>query len=88
MAPDGTLAAEVRGVVRYFGVGAEVVTALAGVDLAVERGRLTVVAGPSGSGKSTLLAIVACIQRPDEGTVTIGATDVLRLGRGARRRQG
>ena len=86
MAPDGTLAAEVRGVVRCFGVGAEVVTALAGVDLAVERGRLTVVAGPSGSGKSTLLAIVACIQRPDEGTVTIGATDVLRLGRGARRR--
>ena len=86
--PDDTLAADVRGVVRRFGAGAgaDVVTALADIDLAVERGRLTVVAGPSGSGKSTLLAVVACTQRPDEGTVTIGATDALRLGRGARRR--
>ena len=86
MGPDDTLAAEVRGVVRRFGLGADIVTALAGVDLAIERGRLTVVAGPSGSGKSTLLALVACTQRPDEGTMTIGATDVLLLGRGARRR--
>ena len=79
------LAAEVGGVVRRFPVAGDVVTALDHVDLDVPVGRMTVVAGPSGSGKSTLLALLSCIQRPDEGTVMIGATDVLALGRGARR---
>jgi ABC-type lipoprotein export system ATPase subunit len=79
------LAAELRGVVRRFPVAGDVVTALDHVDLDLPVGRTTVVAGPSGSGKSTLLAMLSCIQRPDEGTVRIGTTDVLALGRGARR---
>ena len=79
-------AAEVRGVTRRFVTGADLVVALDDVHLAVPAGQLTVVAGPSGSGKSTLLAILACLQRPDAGTVTIGPTDVLALGRRARRR--
>ncbi len=79
------LAAELRGVVRRFPVAGDVVTALDRVDLDLPVGRMTVVAGPSGSGKSTLLALLSCTQRPDEGTVRIGTTDVLALGRGARR---
>jgi putative ABC transport system ATP-binding protein len=78
-------AAAVRGIVRRFPVSGDVVTALDHVDLDLPVGRTTVVAGPSGSGKSTLLAMLSCVQRPDEGSVTIGTTDVLALGRGARR---
>ncbi len=78
-------AADIRGVVRRFPVVGDVVIALDRVDLAIPFGKMTVVAGPSGSGKSTLLAVLACMQRPDEGTVTVGDTDVVALGRRARR---
>ncbi|MEP7114415.1 MAG: ATP-binding cassette domain-containing protein [Ilumatobacteraceae bacterium] len=82
---EDRLAAEVRAVVRRFPVEGDVVTALDHVDLDIPIGRMTVVAGPSGSGKSTLLSLLACMQRPDEGVVMIGDTDVLTLGRSARR---
>lgn len=78
-------AAALVGVVRRFIGLNEVVTALDGIDLAIPKGGMTVIAGPSGSGKSTLLALLACTQRPDDGEVRIGDTDVVRLGRKARR---
>jgi ABC-type lipoprotein export system ATPase subunit len=49
--------------------GAETVTALAGVDLAVHGGELVVVTGPSGSGKTTLCHVLAGLDAPDEGQV-------------------
>jgi putative ABC transport system ATP-binding protein len=79
------LAAEVRSIVRRFPVEGDVVTALDHVDLEIQYSDMTVVAGPSGSGKSTLLSLLACTQRPDEGSVRIGDTEVLMLGRRARR---
>ena len=82
--PD-RLAAEVSCVVRRFPVEGDLVTALDHVDLAIRFGEMTVVAGPSGSGKSTLLSLLACTQRPDEGSVKIGDTEVLMLGRRDRR---
>ena len=52
------------------------VTALEGIDLAVRQDELMAVVGPSGCGKSTLLELVAGLQQPDAGTVTLlGATD-------------
>jgi ABC-type nitrate/sulfonate/bicarbonate transport system ATPase subunit len=52
------------------------VTALEGVDLAVRRDEVLVVVGPSGCGKSTLLELVAGLQEPDAGIVSVaGATD-------------
>lgn len=83
--PEPRSAADLRGVVRRFPVVGDVVTALDHVDVTVPVAQLTVVAGPSGSGKSTLLAVLACMQRPDEGTVSIGETNVVTLGRRARR---
>jgi NitT/TauT family transport system ATP-binding protein len=51
-------------------------TALESVDLAVRRDELTAVVGPSGCGKSTLLELMAGLQEPDSGTVSVlGATD-------------
>lgn len=45
--------------------------ALAGVDLAVEPGELTLVVGATGSGKSTLLRLLAGLLQPTAGTVTV-----------------
>jgi ABC-type nitrate/sulfonate/bicarbonate transport system ATPase subunit len=47
------------------------VTALEGVDLAVQADELLAVVGPSGCGKSTLLELVAGLQEPDAGTVSV-----------------
>jgi len=64
---------------RRFGSGDTAVDALRGVSLAVEGGKLTAVMGPSGSGKSTLMHILAGLDRPTSGTVTLGGTEITRL---------
>ncbi|MET8220950.1 ABC transporter ATP-binding protein [Streptomyces hirsutus] len=56
--------------------GDQPVVALDGVDVRFVRGTATAVMGPSGSGKSTLLHCAAGLDRPDTGTVRIGATDL------------
>jgi putative ABC transport system ATP-binding protein len=68
-------------VTRRYGEGGDVcVNALRGVSLDVGGGKLTAVMGPSGSGKSTLMHILAGLDRPDEGAVTIAGTDITELG--------
>jgi ABC-type nitrate/sulfonate/bicarbonate transport system ATPase subunit len=47
------------------------VTALEGVDLRVRRDEVLAVVGPSGCGKSTLLELIAGLQEPDEGNVSV-----------------
>lgn len=56
-----------RNLTRRFGP----VTALAGVSCEVPAGSVLLILGPSGAGKTTLLRLVAGLDRPDEGTVTI-----------------
>jgi ABC-2 type transport system ATP-binding protein len=50
--------------------------ALRSVSLSAERGELVAVIGPNGAGKTTLLSILAGIQRPDSGSVNLGAQDI------------
>jgi len=64
---------------RRFGEGDTAVDALRGVSLDVPRGQLTAVMGPSGSGKSTLMHILAGLDKPTSGEVTIDATAISRL---------
>jgi putative ABC transport system ATP-binding protein len=65
--------------VRRYGEGDTAVYALRGVSLDIAEGRLTAVMGPSGSGKSTLMHILAGLDRPTEGEVSIADTDITRL---------
>ena len=68
-----------RDVTRRYGEGDTAVDALRGVSLDVPRGQLTAVMGPSGSGKSTLMHILAGLDSPTGGTVTIAGTTLSKL---------
>ena len=59
---------------RRYGEGDTAVDALRGVSLEVAKGELTAVMGPSGSGKSTLMHILAALDLPSSGYVTIAGT--------------
>ena len=62
---------EAHGLSRVYGEGDAAVHALRGVTLGVERAKLTAVMGPSGSGKSTLMHLLAALDQPTEGHVSI-----------------
>jgi putative ABC transport system ATP-binding protein len=68
-----------RGVSRRYGDGDTAIEALRGVSLDIARGRLTAVMGPSGSGKSTLMHILAGLDRPTAGEVTVAGVDIAAL---------
>ena len=67
---------EGRDVTRTYGEGATAVEALRGVSIEVSNGELVAVMGPSGSGKSTLMHILAGLDQPTGGTVTIAGTEI------------
>ena len=54
--------------------------ALNGVSLSVDRGEFTAIMGASGSGKSTLLNLIAGLDRPTSGAVSVGGVDLNTLG--------
>ena len=66
-------------VTRRYGEGETAVDALRGVSLDVKHGELVAVMGPSGSGKSTLMHILAALDKPTTGTVTIAGEDIASL---------
>ena len=67
-------------VVRRYGEGDTAVDALRGVSVDIAAGRLTAVMGPSGSGKSTLMHILAGLDKPTSGEVTVAGVDISDLG--------
>jgi len=67
------------GVSRRYGEGDTAVDALREVSLEIEPGKLTAVMGPSGSGKSTLMHILAGLDKPTSGTVTIAGEEITKM---------
>ena len=65
---------EAHEITRRYGEGETAVDALRGIDLEVAQGKLTAIMGPSGSGKSTLMHILAALDLPTSGYVTIAGT--------------
>ena len=64
------------GLKKIYRVGNERVAALAGVDIEIEQGEVCCIVGPSGSGKSTLLNMLAGLDKPTKGTISIAGKKV------------
>jgi len=67
------------GVKRSYSVGGEVVQALKGVTISIDRGEYISIMGPSGSGKSTLFNMIGGLDKPSEGKVYIDEVDIAQL---------
>lgn len=65
-----------EGLTKVYGEGEAQVTALAGVDVSLQKGEFAAVVGASGSGKSTLLHILGSIERPTAGRVLVDGTEL------------
>ena len=63
--------------------GAEPLTILHPLSLDIDRGQFIAIVGPSGSGKSTLLGLIAGLDAPSSGAVSIDGVDITRLGEDA-----
>ncbi|MES2606268.1 MAG: ABC transporter ATP-binding protein [Pseudomonadota bacterium] len=70
---------QIRNLSKEYVMGDNVLRALDGVDLAIERSDYVAITGTSGSGKSTMLNILGCLDRPSEGNYILNQKDVSQL---------
>jgi len=69
-----------RGITRTFWRAKERLDVLDGLDLDVPEGSFEALMGPSGSGKTTLLNLIAGLDRPSAGKLTVAGTEVSAMG--------
>jgi putative ABC transport system ATP-binding protein len=67
---------ELRGVCKRVPSGTGTLTILHPLDLTIPSGRVVAITGPSGSGKSTLLGLLAGLDAPSEGHVSVDGVDI------------
>lgn len=72
-------AVSLSNVAKTYRLDAVGVPALSDINLEIRPERFTVISGPSGSGKTTLLNLIGCIDRPDQGEITVAGQSVQRL---------
>jgi len=70
---------QIRGLSKAYRRDSLEIPVLRDITLEVPEGEFLGLMGPSGSGKTTLLNLIAGIDRPDTGTVTVAGTDVTKL---------
>ncbi|HEY6271475.1 MAG TPA: ABC transporter ATP-binding protein [Terriglobales bacterium] len=79
MVPNGAEAVKTVSLVRHYKLGRSVIPAVDGISLVARRGEFIALLGASGSGKSTLLNLIAGLDRPDSGSITIEGQDLAEL---------
>ncbi len=67
---------KIKGIIRNFPLGQEIVKVLKGIDLVIERGEYVALMGPSGSGKSTLMNLLGCLDTATAGTYELNGKNV------------
>jgi putative ABC transport system ATP-binding protein len=72
---------EIQSVTKRYRKGEYTITPLESASLDIEDGEFVSLMGASGSGKSTLLNMIAGIDRPDSGTITVGGVEITHLSR-------
>ena len=70
---------ELKDIQRHFKMGNEVVKALRGINLNINRGEYVALMGPSGSGKSTLMNIIGALDTPTSGKYRLNGQEVEKL---------
>jgi putative ABC transport system ATP-binding protein len=73
---------QVNSVRKVYHRDSQELVVLDGINVEVGEGEFVALMGPSGSGKTTLLNLIAGIDRPTSGTVTVAGTELSRLGEG------
>jgi putative ABC transport system ATP-binding protein len=70
---------DIKGLTREFRVGSEIVRALKGIDVSVNKNEYLAMMGPSGSGKSTLMNLLGCLDTATSGTYSLNGASVSSL---------
>ncbi len=78
---SNTAIIELKGLKKNYEVGEEVVRALQGIDLTINKGEFVAIMGTSGSGKSTLLNILGCLDKPTDGDYWLDGQNIKSLSR-------
>lgn len=73
-----------NNVKKGYRIGTEIVPIFSNLDLRIARGEFVAIMGPSGSGKSTLLNMLSGIDKPDQGRLRIGVSNLDQMGEAAR----
>ena len=67
---------DLKDITKDYHVGLEVVKALRGIDMKIDKNEYIAIMGPSGSGKSTLMNILGCLDTPTAGMYELNGTNV------------